>query len=164
MGIRMTVAEYSVWIDFSSEDNAKDDFMQQMKLFIDENNISSSSATSDSNIPETLLNMEKSTNTESVQDNEVLEVVQEMEKSFSNGDHDNLLDYLSKIHNACTHHNANTLMDVPDYYSHLPNGVQHFLQTGIVLIFHLPHILILMMKKFLHKWTLNYIILANCWK
>lgn len=113
------VAEYSVWIDFSSEDNAKDDFMQQMKLFIDENNISSSSATSDSNIPETLLNMEKSTNTESVQDNEALEVLQEMDKSFSNGGHDNLLDYLSKIHNACSPH-AYALMDVPDYYSHLP--------------------------------------------
>ena len=39
------VAEFSVWIDFSSEDNAKDDFLQQMKLYIDENNISWQSET-----------------------------------------------------------------------------------------------------------------------
>ena len=106
-GHQDAVAEYSVWIDFSSEDNAKDDFLQQMKLYIDENNISWQSETSDTDISESVssANITSDTTAESIR----ITVIQEnIEDAVASKDHEKLLDNLNE-----TYHIRKTMHSKP---------------------------------------------------
>lgn len=74
------VAEYSVWINYSDENVTTDDFMQQMILYIDENNISYPSETSDT-------------------DSNRITVIQEnIEDAVASKDHEKLLDNLNEVY------------------------------------------------------------------
>lgn len=74
------VAEYSVWINYSDENVTTDDFMQQMILYIDENNISYPSETSDTD----------STRITAIQEN--------IEDAVASKDHEKLLDNLNEVY------------------------------------------------------------------
>ena len=91
------VAEFSVWIDFSSEDNAKDDFLQQMKLYIDENNISWQSETSDTDISESVssANITSDTTAESTR---ITAIQENIEDAVASKDHEKLLDNLNETY------------------------------------------------------------------
>ncbi len=91
------VAEFSVWIDFSSEDNAKDDFLQQMKLYIDENNISWQSETSDTDISESVssANITSDTTAESTR---ITAIQENIENAVASKDHEKLLDNLNETY------------------------------------------------------------------
>ena len=96
-GHQDAVAEYSVWIDFSSEDNAKDDFLQQMKLYIDENNISWHSETSDTDISESVssANITSDTTAESIR---ITAIQENIEDAVASKDHEKLLDNLNETY------------------------------------------------------------------
>ena len=91
------VAEFSVWIDFSSEDNAKDDFLQQMKLYIDENNISWQSETSDTDISESVssANITSDTTAESTR---ITAIQENIEDAVASKDHEKLFDNLNETY------------------------------------------------------------------
>lgn len=90
------VAEYSVWINDSDENVTTDDFMQQMILYIDENNISYPSETSDTD----------STRITAIQEN--------IEDAVASKDHEKLLDNLNEVYDIWK-----TMLSNPSAYNEL---------------------------------------------
>lgn len=98
------VAEYSVWINDSDENVTTDDFMQQMILFIDENNISYPSETSDTD----------STRITAIQEN--------IEDAVASKDHEKLLDNLNEVYDIWK-----TMLSNPSAYNELLSSYSNLL-------------------------------------
>lgn len=98
------VAEYSVWINYSDENVTTDDFMQQMILYIDENNISYPSETSDTD----------STRITAIQEN--------IEDAVASKDHEKLLDNLNEVYNLWK-----TMLSNPSAYNELLSSYSNLL-------------------------------------
>lgn len=115
------VAEFSVWIDFSSEDNAKDDFLQQMKLYIDENNISWQSETSDTDISESVssANITSDTTAESTR---ITAIQENIENAVASKDHEKLLDNLNETYDIWK-----TMLSNPSAYNELLSSYSNLL-------------------------------------
>ena len=115
------VAEFSVWIDFSSEDNAKDDFLQQMKLYIDENNISWQSETSDTDISESVssANITSDTTAESTR---ITAIQENIEDAVASKDHEKLLDNLNEVYDIWK-----TMLSNPSAYNELLSSYSNLL-------------------------------------
>ncbi len=107
------VAEYSGLIDFSSEYNAKDDFRQQMKLYIDENNISWPLETSDTDISESVpsVNITSDTTTESTR---ITAIQENIEDTIASKDHEKLIDNLYEVYDLWK-----TMLSNPSAYNEL---------------------------------------------
>lgn len=120
-GHQDAVAEYSVWIDFSSEDNAKDDFLQQMKLYIDENNISWQSETSDTDISESVssANITSDTTAESIR---ITAIQENIEDAVASKDHEKLLDNLNETYDIWK-----TMLSNPSAYNELLSSYSNLL-------------------------------------
>lgn len=120
-GHQDAVAEYSVWIDFSSEDNAKDDFLQQMKLYIDENNISWQSETSDTDISESVssANITSDTTAESIR---ITAIQENIEDAVASKDHEKLLDNLNETYDIWK-----TMLSNPSVYNELLSSYSNLL-------------------------------------
>lgn len=117
------VAEFSVWIDFSSEDNAKDDFLQQMKLYIDENNISWQSETSDTDISESVssANITSDTTAESTR---ITAIQENIEDAVASKDHEKLLDNLNETYDIWK-----TMLSNPSAYNELLSSYSNLLTS-----------------------------------
>lgn len=98
------VAEYSVWINYSDENVTTDDFMQQMILYIDENNISYPSETSDTD----------STRITAIQEN--------IEDAVASKDHEKLLDNLNEVYDLWK-----TMLSNPSAYNELLSSYSNLL-------------------------------------
>ena len=98
------VAEYSVWINDSDENVTTDDFMQQMILYIDENNISYPSETSDTD----------STRITAIQEN--------IEDAVASKDHEKLLDNLNEVYDIWK-----TMLSNPSAYNELLSSYSNLL-------------------------------------
>lgn len=98
------VAEYSVWINYSDEIVTTDDFMQQMILYIDENNISYPSETSDTD----------STRITTIQEN--------IEDAVASKDHEKLLDNLNEVYDIWK-----TMLSNPSAYNELLSSYSNLL-------------------------------------
>ena len=98
------VAEYSVWINDSDENVTTDDFMQQMILYIDENNISYPSETSDTD----------STRITAIQEN--------IENAVASKDHEKLLDNLNETYDIWK-----TMLSNPSAYNELLSSYSNLL-------------------------------------
>ena len=98
------VAEYSVWINDSDENVTTDDFMQQMILYIDENNISYPSETSDTD----------STRITAIQEN--------IEDAVASKDHEKLLDNLNEVYDIWK-----TMLSNPSVYNELLSSYSNLL-------------------------------------
>lgn len=98
------VAEYSVWINYSDENVTTDDFMQQMILYIDENNISYPSETSDTD----------STRITAIQEN--------IEDAVASKDHEKLLDNLNEVYDIWK-----TMLSNPSAYNELLSSYSNLL-------------------------------------
>lgn len=98
------VAEYSVWINDSDENVTTDDFMQQMILYIDENNISYPSETSDTD----------STRITAIQEN--------IEDAVASKDHEKLLDNLNEVYDLWK-----TMLSNPSAYNELLSSYSNLL-------------------------------------
>ena len=122
-GHQDAVAEYSVWIDFSSEDNAKDDFLQQMKLYIDENNISWQSETSDTDISESVssANITSDTTAESIR---ITAIQENIEDAVASKDHEKLLDNLNETYDIWK-----TMLSNPSAYNELLSSYSNLLTS-----------------------------------
>lgn len=122
-GHQDAVAEYSVWIDFSSEDNAKDDFLQQMKLYIDENNISWQSETSDTDISESVssANITSDTTAESIR---ITAIQENIEDAVASKDHEKLLDNLNETYDIWK-----TMLSTPSAYNELLSSYSNLLTS-----------------------------------
>lgn len=122
-GHQDAVAEYSVWIDFSSEDNAKDDFLQQMKLYIDENNISWQSETSDTDISESVssANITSDTTAESTR---ITAIQENIEDAVASKDHEKLLDNLNETYDIWK-----TMLSNPSAYNELLSSYSNLLTS-----------------------------------
>ena len=122
-GHQDAVAEYSVWIDFSSEDNAKDDFLQQMKLYIDENNISWQSETSDTDISESVssANITSDTTAESIR---ITAIQENIEDAVASKDHEKLLDTLNETYDIWK-----TMLSNPSAYNELLSSYSNLLTS-----------------------------------
>lgn len=122
-GHQDAVAEYSVWIDFSSEDNAKDDFLQQMKLYIDENNISWQSETSDTDISESVssANITSDTTAESIR---ITAIQENIEDAVASQDHEKLLDNLNETYDIWK-----TMLSNPSAYNELLSSYSNLLTS-----------------------------------
>lgn len=120
-GHQDAVAEYSVWIDFSSEDNAKDDFLQQMKPYIDENNISWQSETSDTDISESVssANITSDTTAESIR---ITAIQENIEDAVASKDHEKLLDNLNETYDIWK-----TMLSNPSAYNELLSSYSNLL-------------------------------------
>ena len=100
------VAEYSVWINYSDENVTTDDFMQQMILYIDENNISYPSETSDT-------------------DSTRITVIQEnIEDAVASKDPEKLLDNLNEVYDIWK-----TMLSNPSAYNELLSSYSNLLTT-----------------------------------
>lgn len=98
------VAEYSVWINYSDENVTTDDFMQQMILYIDENNISYPSETSDT-------------------DSTRITVIQEnIEDAVASKDPEKLLDNLNEVYDIWK-----TMLSNPSAYNELLSSYSNLL-------------------------------------
>ena len=100
------VAEYSVWINDSDENVTTDDFMQQMILYIDENNISYPSETSDTD----------STRITAIQEN--------IEDAVASKDHEKLLDNLNETYDIWK-----TMLSNPSAYNELLSSYSNLLTS-----------------------------------
>lgn len=122
-GHQDAVAEYSVWIDFSSEDNAKDDFLQQMKLYIDENNISWQPETSDTDISESVssANITSDTTAESIR---ITAIQENIEDAVASKDHEKLLDNLNETYDIWK-----TMLSNPSAYNELLSSYSNLLTS-----------------------------------
>ena len=122
-GHQDAVAEYSVWIDFSSEDNAKDDFLQQMKLYIDENNISWQSETSDTDISESVssANITSDTTADSIR---ITALQENIEDAVASKDHEKLLDNLNETYDIWK-----TMLSNPSAYNELLSSYSNLLTS-----------------------------------
>ena len=98
------IAEYSVWINYSDENVTTDDFMQQMILYIDENNISYPSETSDTD----------STRITAIQEN--------IEDAVASKDHEKLLDNLNEVYDIWK-----TMLSNPSAYNELLSSYSNLL-------------------------------------
>lgn len=98
------VAEYSVWINYSDENVTTDDFMQQMILYIDENNISYPSETSDTD----------STRITAIQEN--------IEDAVASKDPEKLLDNLNEVYDIWK-----TMLSNPSAYNELLSSYSNLL-------------------------------------
>lgn len=98
------VAEYSVWVNDSDENVTTDDFMQQMILYIDENNISYPSETSDTD----------STRITAIQEN--------IEDAVASKDHEKLLDNLNEVYDIWK-----TMLSNPSAYNELLSSYSNLL-------------------------------------
>lgn len=98
------VAEYSVWINDSDENVTTDDFMQQMILYINENNISYPSETSDTD----------STRITAIQEN--------IEDAVASKDHEKLLDNLNEVYDIWK-----TMLSNPSAYNELLSSYSNLL-------------------------------------
>lgn len=98
------VAEYSVWINYSDENVTTDDFMQQMILYIDENNISYPSETSDTD----------STRITAIQEN--------IEDAVAAKDPEKLLDNLNEVYDIWK-----TMLSNPSAYNELLSSYSNLL-------------------------------------
>ena len=98
------VAEYSVWINDSDENVTTDDFMQQMILYIDENNISYPSETSDTD----------STRITAIQEN--------IEDAVASKDNEKLLDNLNEVYDIWK-----TMLSNPSAYNELLSSYSNLL-------------------------------------
>ena len=103
-GHQDAVAEYSVWINYSDENVTTDDFMQQMILYIDENNISYPSETSDTD----------STRITAIQEN--------IENAVASKDHEKLLDNLNETYDIWK-----TMLSNPSAYNELLSSYSNLL-------------------------------------
>ena len=103
-GHQDAVAEYSVWINYSDENVTTDDFMQQMILYIDENNISYPSETSDTD----------STRITAIQEN--------IEDAVASKDHEKLLDNLNEVYDIWK-----TMLSNPSAYNELLSSYSNLL-------------------------------------
>ena len=120
-GHQDAVAEYSVWIDFSSEDNAKDELLQQMKPYIDENNISWQSETSDTDISESVssANITSDTTAESIR---ITAIQENIEDAVASKDHEKLLDNLNETYDIWK-----TMLSNPSAYNELLSSYSNLL-------------------------------------
>ena len=103
-GHQDAVAEYSAWINYSDENVTTDDFMQQMILYIDENNISYPSETSDTD----------STRITAIQEN--------IEDAVASKDHEKLLDNLNEVYDIWK-----TMLSNPSAYNELLSSYSNLL-------------------------------------
>ena len=117
------VAEYSVWINYSDESITTDDFMQQMILYIDENNISWPLETSDTDISESVssVNITSDTTAESTK---ITAIQKNIDEAVSSKDREKLLDSLNEVYDLWK-----TMLSNPSAYNELLSSYSNLLST-----------------------------------
>ena len=120
-GHQDAVAEYSAWINYSDENVTTDDFMQQMILYIDENNISYPSETSDTDISESVSSVNTTSDTPA--DSTRITAIQEnIADAVASKDHEKLLDNLNEVYDIWK-----TMLSNPSAYNELLSSYSNLL-------------------------------------